>query len=167
MGSDVHIRHISRRDWKGIVALEAGAYTDSALSEGRAALESRARVSPATCFVLDFEKRLAGYVLALPYPMFQYPDLTRKEEAGFPSCNLHLHDLVIAENVRGKGLAKQLLQHLAVTAESEMYEQISLVAVAGSDTFWSANGYNAHHEVTLPGSYGMNAVYMSKKIEVG
>jgi ribosomal protein S18 acetylase RimI-like enzyme len=164
MGHDVRIRHISDGDWSGIVALEASAYTDSALSEDRAALESRARASPATCFVLDCVQQIAGYLLALPYPMLQYPDLTRPEEIIFRSRNLHLHDLVIAENFRGRGLAKQLLHHLTATAGSKKYERISLIAVAGSETFWSANGYNAHHEVALPKSYGANAVYMSKAV---
>jgi ribosomal protein S18 acetylase RimI-like enzyme len=164
MGHDVHIRHVSDGDWSGIVALEASAYTDSALSEERAALESRAHASPATCFVLDFEQQIAGYLLALPYPMLQYPDLTRMEEVIFHSRNLHLHDLVIAENFRGRGLAKHLLHHLTATAGSKMYERISLIAVAGSETFWSANGYNGHHEVALPKSYGANAVYMSKAV---
>jgi ribosomal protein S18 acetylase RimI-like enzyme len=164
MGHDVRTRHISDGDWSGIVALEASAYTDSALSEERAALESRARASPATCFVLDFEQQMAGYLLALPYPMFQYPDLTRVEEKTFHSLNLHLHDLVIAESFRGRGLAKHLLHRLTVTAGSKMYEHISLIAVGGSETFWSANGYNAHPEVALPMSYGTNAVYMSKAV---
>ncbi|MFF3242716.1 GNAT family N-acetyltransferase [Streptomyces sp. NPDC002870] len=164
MGHDVRIRHISDGDWSGILALEASAYTDSTLSEERAALESRARASPATCFVLDFEQQIAGYLLALPYPMFQYPDLTRMEETVFHSRNLHLHDLVIAEIFRGRGLAKHLVHHLTATARSKMYERISLIAVAGSEIFWSANGYKAHHEVALPRSYGTNAVYMSKAV---
>jgi ribosomal protein S18 acetylase RimI-like enzyme len=164
MGHDVRIRHISDGDWSGIVALEASTYSDSALSEEQAALESRARASPATCFVLHFEQQMAGYLLALPYPVFKYPDLTRMEEIIFQSRNLHLHDLVIAERFRGKGLAKHLLCHLTVTAGSRMYERISLIAVAGSETFWSANGYNAHREIALPRSYGTNAVYMSKAV---
>ena len=167
MGYDVRIRHISDADWTGIVALEASAYTDSALSEGRAALESRAHASPATCFVLDFEQRMAGYLLALPYPMFRYPDLSRAEEIAFRSRNLHLHDLVIAEGLRGRGLAKRLLQHLTATAGPRMYERISLVAVGGSEAFWSANGYIAHRGVALPASYGTNAVYMSKAVQRG
>ncbi|WP_406277757.1 GNAT family N-acetyltransferase [Embleya sp. NBC_00896] len=164
MASDVHIRRITDDDWNGIVALEAGAYTDSALSEERAALESRARASPATCFVLECDRRLAGYVLALPYPMFRYPDPTRREEIAFRSPNLHLHDLVIAENLRGRGLAKRLLRHLTTTAGSRAHERISLIAVGGSETFWSTNGYKAHHEVELPSSYGPNAVYMSRAV---
>jgi ribosomal protein S18 acetylase RimI-like enzyme len=165
MDHDVRIRHISESDWRGIVALEASAYTELALSEEQAALESRARASPGTCFVLDLGRQIVGYVLALPYPMFQYPDLTRTEEIVVPSSNLHLHDLVIAEDFRRRGLAKHLLRHLTATAGSRRYERISLVAVAGSETFWSGCGFRAHHEVAVPKGYGANAVYMSKTVQ--
>ncbi|WP_405780109.1 GNAT family N-acetyltransferase [Streptomyces sp. NBC_00859] len=164
MGQDVRIRNISGGDWNGIAALEARTYGADDLSEGRDALESRARPSPATCFVLRIDRQTAGYLLALPYPMFQYPDLKRAERTVFRSRNLHLHDLVIAEHLRGRGLAKRLLHHLTVTARSKTHERISLISVAGSETFWSANGYAAHRDVALPGSYGTNAVYMSKAV---
>ncbi|MCX4677181.1 GNAT family N-acetyltransferase [Streptomyces sp. NBC_01433] len=172
MVDDMRVRHIRDSDWDGIVALEAGAYTDSSLSEGRAALESRAWASPATCFVLEGglpegERRIAGYVLALPYPMYQYPDLARSEDVIFRSRNLHLHDLVIAEEFRGRGLAKRLLRPLTESARSMSYERISLIAVEGNESFWSANGYHPHPHVTLPGTYGTDAVYMSRTLHGG
>jgi GNAT superfamily N-acetyltransferase len=157
----VRIRPVAARDWDGIVALEAGAY-GSGLSEDRAALESRAQASPGTCFVLDVEDEVAGYVLSLPYPRFRCPDLTRPERSTFRSANLHLHDMVVAAGLRGRGLAKQLLRHLTATADALGYERISLVAVGGSTGFWSARGYANHPEVALPGSYGADAVYMSR-----
>ncbi len=163
----LRIRHISDSDWDGIVALEFSAYESGGLSEGRAVLKSRAGASPATCFVLEIGQRIAGYMLSLPYPEFQYPDLTRPEEStppSFRSRNLHLHDIVIADAFRRCGLGNHLVQHLTATARSSRYERISLVAVAGSDTFWSANGYHAHPELVLPKCYGANAVYMSKTI---
>ena len=167
MDSGISIRRISDDDWDSIVSLEASAYESSGLSEGPVVLKSRASASPATCFVLEVSLRIAGYVLSLPYPEFQYPDLTRAEEFAARSCppwNLHLHDLVIADDFRRCGLGNRLLQHLTATAKSSQYKRISLVAVGGSDTFWSANGYRAHRELPLPKGYGANAVYMSKKI---
>jgi GNAT superfamily N-acetyltransferase len=158
----MRIRTISAGDWADIAALEAGVYAGTGLSEERAALESRARSSPATCFVLDAGHRLAGYLLSLPYPMFRCPDLTRAEQVVFRSANLHLHDLVVAEGFRGRGLAHRLLRHLAATARSQTYQRISLVAVAGSNTFWSANGFRALPQVVLPDGYGPDAMYMSR-----
>jgi ribosomal protein S18 acetylase RimI-like enzyme len=167
MVTGISIRHITDGDWDSIVALEASAYERSGLSEGPVVLKSRASASPATCFVLEIRQRIAGYVLSLPYPPFQYPDLTRAEELAARSCppwNLHLHDLVIADGFRRCGLGNQLLQHLTATARSGKYKRISLIAVGASDTFWSTNGYRAHRELVPPKGYGANAVYMSKSI---
>ncbi|MFD9907506.1 GNAT family N-acetyltransferase [Streptomyces sp. NPDC059063] len=161
---DVRIRSIADGDWDGIAALEAEVYTRLGLSEGRAALESRARASPGTCFVLASGRRTAGYVLALPYPPFQSPDLARTERAAHSSRNLHLHDLVVAEDFRGRGLARRLLRHLTATARAGAYERMSLVAIGGSETFWSAQGFQGHREVPLPDGYGTDALYMSAPV---
>lgn len=161
MSDNVGIRRIRDEDWGEIVALEAGAYTPLGLSEGRAALESKVRASPATCFALDVERGLAGYLLALPYPASEVPELSRREEVAFRSRNLHLHDLVIAEDLRGAGLGKRLLRHLTLRARTQGYEQISLVAVGSSRTFWSANGFAERRGAVNPEGYGPGSVYMS------
>jgi len=57
-----------------------------------------------------------------------------------------------------------LLIQLTATARAQLYERISLIAVSGSDTFWSANGYRVQHGVELPASYGRDAMYMSRAV---
>lgn len=161
---DVRVRRIAEDDWGGIAALEARAYADGALSEGRAALESRERASPDTCFALDAGGRLAGYLLALPYPMFRCPDLRAPEASAYPPGNLHLHDLVVAEHLRSSGLARRALERLTAVAAARGDERISLVAVGGTAPFWSAHGYRARHEVAVPDCYGAHAVYMSREV---
>jgi len=158
------VRPINADDWNTIVALEAGAYTASGISESRAVLESRGRSSPATSFVLDTGVHVGGYLLALPYPRFRFPEPERAEETVFRSSNLHLHDIVIGDGFRGRGWAKRMLRHLTETARSFRYEQISLVAVGGTAGFWSAHGYRVHPEVAVPPGYGPDAVYMSRVI---
>lgn len=158
------IRSINADDWSTIAALEAGAYTASGLSESHTALESRACSSPATSFVLDVGERIGGYLIALPYPRFRFPDLARAEDTVFSSSNLHLHDIVIGDEFRNRGWAKRMLRHLTDTAISFRYERISLVAVGGTTGFWSAHGYRVHPEVALSAGYGADAVYMSRVI---
>jgi ornithine decarboxylase len=158
------VRSINEDDWSTIAALEAGAYSANGLSESRAALESRARDSPATSFVLDIGERVSGYLLALPYPRFRFPHPDRVEDTVFRSSNLHLHDIVVGDEFRGRGWAKRMLRHLTDTARSLRYERISLVAVGGTTGFWSAHGYRVHPEITLPTGYGADAVYMSRVI---
>lgn len=151
-------------DWQRITELEERAYAAAGLSEGPAALASRAGATPELCLVLETRDGVAGYVIALPYPAARVPDLTRHEHTAFRSNNLHLHDLVIAEESRGAGLGALLFRRLTATARTQAYERISLVAVAGSDTFWSAAGFQPDADVEVPGTYGENAVYMSKPI---
>ncbi|WP_327068887.1 GNAT family N-acetyltransferase [Kitasatospora sp. NBC_01250] len=164
MNQDIRIRPIHDGDWDAIVALEAATYTDGELSEERAALESRGRVAPGTSFVLERERRLLGYVLALPYPVDRYPDLSRAEHRAHRSRNLHLHDLVIAPGARGRRLGTRLLAHLTATAAAKGYERISLVAVGGAHTFWAAHGFAAHPGIALPTGYGPDAHYMSSTV---
>ncbi|WPO75356.1 GNAT family N-acetyltransferase [Streptomyces sp. KN37] len=164
---EIRIRHIADRDWDGIVALESRAYSRLGLSEGRAALKSKAHASPATCYALDLGGRLAGYLLALPYPESAYPDLcaTIETRPALPSRNLHLHDIVVAPDLRHRGLARHLLHHLTAAARSHGYERLSLVAVGGSETFWAARGFTPGH--VSPAGYGPTAVYMSKAVPAG
>jgi GNAT superfamily N-acetyltransferase len=157
---DPRIRPVRDGDWPAVAALEAEAYASSSLSEGQAALESKGRISPDTCFVLDLDGRVTGYLLALPYPRFQYPELARTEEPVHHVRNLHLHDMVVAEDQRGRGWGSRLLGRLTATARPA-YEHISLIAVGGMAAFWASRGYWAHPEIRLPQSYGDDAVYMS------
>ncbi|APY89588.1 GNAT family N-acetyltransferase [Streptomyces alfalfae] len=167
----VRVRRIDEADWDGIVELEARAYTRLGLSEGRDALRSRTLASPDTCFALDLGPRLAGYLLALPYPEERYPDLHspegRPEAAPRTSRNLHLHDIVVAEDLRQRGLARHLVDALTATARAHGYERISLVAVGGSDRYWARHGYTADEAAGLPAGYGPTAVYMSRAVPVG
>jgi ribosomal protein S18 acetylase RimI-like enzyme len=158
------VRPIADHDWPAVVTLEAQAYSGIGLSEDRAALESRARTSPRTCLVVDVGQQVAAYVLALPYPLFRYPALARPEAESFSSANLHLHDLVVGKEFRGRGLARQLERQLAQLAASLKYTSISLIAVAGSRDFWAGCGYDGLPAVSVPLSYGANAVYMTRMI---
>ncbi|KOV23202.1 ornithine decarboxylase [Streptomyces sp. XY152] len=163
-GPDVRVRRVAEDDWPRIAALEAEAYASASLSEGVAALRSRGRASPATCFVLETGDRVVGYALALPYPRLRYPDLTRPEERAHDSRNLHLHDLVIARDLRGRGLGGRLLRHLTAVAGRSSYERISLVAVGGTAGFWAGRGYRPEPGAELHGAYGEGAVYMSRPV---
>ncbi|MGQ4511090.1 GNAT family N-acetyltransferase [Streptomyces sp. DW26H14] len=164
LSHDLRVRHVLDDDWDAVVGLESDTYAAAGLSEGRAALESRVSASPSTCFVLHVDGRLAGYVLALPYPEAAYPELAGTDATTFESANLHLHDLVIAEDLRGRGLGGHLLSHLTAVAATAGFERISLVAVGGSDTFWAGNGFTAHAEIVPTGDYGADAVYMSRTV---
>ncbi|MFI2639875.1 GNAT family N-acetyltransferase [Streptomyces sp. NPDC018610] len=164
MAHHTRVRGIGEADWPAVAALEAEAYADLSLAEGEALLRSRAHASAGTCFVLDLDGRIAGYVLALPYPELRCPDLTRPEQAVHHSSNLHLHDLVITRPLRRKGLGGRLAGHLTDVARRHGFWTMSLVAVGDKEPFWRSHGYRARHEVALPAGYGADAVYMTARV---
>lgn len=160
----IRLRRLADDDWDEIVALEARAYAESGLSEGREVLRSRGRVSPDTCFVLEHDGQFGGYLLALPYPSGRCPELTEAEASDFDSVNLHAHDFVITEKLRARGLSPHYVRQIEQEARSQGFERISMVAVQRSHVLWRRLGYAAHAEVGLPESYGTEAVYMSKAL---
>ncbi|MFG2913771.1 GNAT family N-acetyltransferase [Kitasatospora sp. NPDC048298] len=164
MSEDLRIRLLADGDWDAVVALEHDAYAADGLSEGREALQSRARSSPGTCFVLERRGAVCGYLLSLPYPPLRCPDLDRPEAAAYESRNLHVHDLVIAEELRGREVALGFIRHFRSHAQELGFERISMVAVRGADILLRLLGYRAHREVAVPASYGRRAVYMSMPV---
>ncbi|CAM3618089.1 GNAT family N-acetyltransferase [Kibdelosporangium persicum] len=154
------IRAVADEDWDSIATLEAGAYQDLGLSEDLSVLKSRAQ----TAFVLELDGTTAGYVLALPWRPFHCPDLGRPEREIVASTNLHLHDMVVADEHRRRGLGRLLLSRLVRAAKDAGYGRISLVAIGGREKFWSANGFRPHPQITVPSCYGPGALYMSTAI---
>ncbi|MET8541188.1 GNAT family N-acetyltransferase [Kitasatospora sp. NPDC004799] len=164
MSEELRIRQLAEGDWDAVVALEHDAYAADGLSEGREALQSRALGSPETCFVLEQRGTVRGYLLSLPYPPLRCPDLARPEETAYASDNLHVHDLVIAEELRGRDVALGFIRHFRARAEEQGYQRISMVAVRGADILLRLLGYRAHREVPVPACYGRRAVYMSMPV---
>ncbi len=165
MSEELRIRLLNEQDWDSVVDLEHAAYAADGLSEGREALQSRARSSPDTCFVLERHGAVVGYLLSLPYPPLRCPDLGRPEEAVYRSANLHVHDLVIAEELRGREVALGFIRHFREQAGEQGFERISMVAVRGADILLRLLGYRAHREVAVPACYGRRAVYMSMPVD--
>lgn len=155
-------RPVTEEDWPDIVALETETYAESGLSEKPEALASR--INRSTSFVLADGREIAGYVLALPYPRFRFPDLARADTTSFISTNLHLHDLVVGPGYRRLGLGERLLGHMMTEARRQAYEVVSLVAVGDGAGFWAAHGFLRHSEITLPAAYGPGATYMSRPL---
>ncbi|MFB7473609.1 GNAT family N-acetyltransferase [Kitasatospora sp. NPDC056184] len=161
----VAFRRLAEGDWDTVVELESAAYAADGLSEGRQALYSRGQASPDTCYVAEHDGRVVGYLLSLPYPLYRCPDLSSPEEAVFESTNLHVHDLVITEELRGRDLALRFIRHLREEARRRGFDRISMVAVRRTDILLTLLGYRAHRDVAVPECYGERAVYMSMPVD--
>ncbi len=166
MGFAFRFRGIATADWPMLERLEFDAYAAHGLSEGVAALRSRARVHPDVCFAIEADHAAVGYAIALPYPFLRAPDLKQPDDGGAsPSDNLHLHDIVVAEDLRGRGVLRAFLPHLTTTARALGFGRISMVSVLGNEARWARFGFIAHPGVPVDEEYGPQAVYMSQRVD--
>jgi predicted N-acetyltransferase YhbS len=65
---------------------------------------------------------------------------------------LSLHDLAVAPEARGHGVARTLFAAVHALARERGFASVSLVAVQGSDPFWARLGFRAvEHFEYAPG----------------
>jgi ornithine decarboxylase len=159
------VRPIEDADWEAIAAIEHEAYVPLGLSEGPEALRAWRKLSPETCFVVEADGHVAGYVISLAHPAGSAPELGHPPGTVAQTTNIHLHDLAVAAADRGRGLAKLLLRRLERAAAAKGFETIGLVAVGAGPGFWAAAGFEPR-EAAVPESYGAQSTYMSRAVEV-
>lgn len=152
---------ISPQDWPAILRIQNEAYYEIT-PEPEAVMRSKQQRSPATCFVLaGLNEEVLAYCLAYPFPAAKVPSLGEIACASDGcSQNLFLHDLAVAKQTVGKGIATTLVEHLLQVATERGFRSISLVAIQQADRFWSKFGFSVDHSVVIDSSYAHDARYM-------
>ena len=80
-----------------------------------------------------------------------------------------LHDLAVAPQAAGQGLAQRLVSHLWARAAEERLSHSALVSVQGSQPFWERLGYRVQAlddpaQQRHLDSYGPGACYMAQPL---
>ncbi|KZN37115.1 GNAT family N-acetyltransferase [Pseudoalteromonas luteoviolacea] len=157
------INSISGSSWNSILKIQEEAYTDI-LPEEINELKSKWIASPNTCAVyLNNDNKIVAYLLSHPWGSELPPKLNEKAQIT-DSPNLYLHDLAIAQQARGKGIAKKLVTNVIAKAKSQGFTKIMLVAVQGSDTFWAKFGFTITPNALVCPSYGNNSKLMTLEL---
>lgn len=133
--------------------------------EEDAVFADRLTLSPDGCWLLEGERAPLGYVLAHPWRLGSVPALdtvlgTLPEAAD----TFYLHDLALLPGARGTGAAGRIVRKLIEGAKD--YPTMSLVAVNGSQPFWSRFGFVPHEDAALGAklaSYDAQACYMVRR----
>lgn len=140
-------RSMRTDDLPNVIALAARAHL--AFPERDEVFAERLALAPDFCLVHEVEVAVedggrtafGGYVVAHPWTDGPPPALDTLLGALPAGADiLHLHDCVIAESARGRGGARAGLAALVARAEGA-YRAIGLVAVAGKETYWAAQGF--------------------------
>jgi ribosomal protein S18 acetylase RimI-like enzyme len=155
-------RAMETSDLDGVVAVAAIAFPDH--PEGRACFAERLTLAPESCFVLAGEGRVAGYLIAYPWPLEAIPPLDTLLGA-LPESrdSWYLHDLALLPEARGGGNARAGLAQLFAKIDAP----IALVSVNDSAGFWQSQGFAPQGSPALKAklsSYGPHARYMVRSV---
>jgi ribosomal protein S18 acetylase RimI-like enzyme len=155
---------INENAWIDIVNIQDKAYA-GILPEDAHVLKSKWLSSPNTCAVyLDDSNRISAYLLAHPWSGETPPKLNQVTVVTGNEY-LYLHDLALAEQARGKGIAKKLVENLINTAKTQGFKKILLVSVQHSGGFWRQFGFLQLPTAAICSSYGDGAKLMVLGLE--
>lgn len=158
------VRPIRDDDWEAIVTIENAAYTELP-PESMETLQSRVLLSPETCFVaVNEDNTVLGYCLAHRWVPDGAPALHEILCALPESKNLYLHDLAVAPDAQGTGVARLICRELLALAGQKRFLSLTLVSVQNSASFWRKFGFVEVPTIKLSPSYTENAVFMMLKL---
>lgn len=140
MSVNTDIRRMRAADLPAVMAIQAQAYPP-AMNEAESVFAQRLQVSPDYCWVAEDRKGLAGYLFCY---RSQHGKITALGAGFTPSetgdC-LYLHDLAIARQARGSGVAGQLIKQALAAGQSMKLRHAALVSVQGAQPFWAKHGF--------------------------
>ncbi|MGE3986698.1 GNAT family N-acetyltransferase [Pseudorhodoplanes sp.] len=125
---------------------------------------------PGGCFVIgEAEARIQGYCFSHCWTFGPPPALdTRLGALPQQPSAYFIHDLTIEASLRRRNLASLLVTRLIEIARSIPVDRMMLVAVSGSEPFWTRMGFRRTADQMLQAAarekYGRHAVQMDREV---
>ncbi|UVF18268.1 GNAT family N-acetyltransferase [Microvirga terrae] len=136
--------------------------------EDRAVLAERQRLYPTGCFMLTEDEHAIGYAFTHPWHLGEPPRLNRMlGELPSSPTTYYIHDVALLPTARGRGYAAQVTDRLIAHAREAGFDNLSLVAVNKSQTFWEKAGFRVLAAEGLKAklaSYGPDAALMMHRL---
>ncbi|GAK54772.1 GCN5-related N-acetyltransferase [Candidatus Vecturithrix granuli] len=141
--NNIIIKTMQEADLDAVLAIQAQAYRPY-FHEARTCFAEKLRLYPQGCWVAWDDMRPAAYlvshswsqdqIVALHAPLQQLPQ--------HPDC-YYIHDLSVSPAFHGKGLGRIMVEKAKECALNIGLKTILLVAVQGSQSFWSKFGFQS------------------------
>jgi len=167
--ANIILRPIIPYDWTAILQIQELAYTKIA-PETIETLQSKEKISPNTCWVIELEGNVAGYLLAHPWSS-RKPLPLDFEIKSIPhnADTLYIHDLALHPDVQQSGIGSKCIDFALQEAQKQGFKKTALISVQDSSSFWEKAGYQIVSNLSLSSqesfqAYGSDAVYMEKDI---
>ena len=126
----------------------------------------RILLCPHGCYVLVAGADVLGHASTHPWMRGKPPAMNQMLGHVPASADCwYIHEIVLHEQVRGRGCVQAVFETLRATALSEGLQVMALVAVEGASAYWEGLGFRS---VALDGarigSYGGQAAYMELRL---
>ncbi|MFN3625685.1 MAG: GNAT family N-acetyltransferase [Hyphomicrobium sp.] len=136
--------------------------------EDEAVLAERQRLYPAGCLILEMDGEPMGYALTHPWHYLQPPALNVALGAlpDAPST-YYIHDVAMLPEARGARAGSAAVRAIVDHATASGMSNVSLVAIKGSEGFWSRHGFETVSDPQLDKklkSYDEAARYMVRRL---
>lgn len=163
--ADMDIQPMTLADLGPVLALQHRCYP-AEYHEPLAAFENKLKQSPDTAWLARCGNSALAYLVCLPVDEDHFPALHADNWAPPPEAKwLYLHDLAVDPAHRGSGAGQRLVEQAFEHARRTGLGGLALVAVQGSQPYWSRQGFVAR-VVEHPGlhqrlrSFGDGACFM-------
>lgn len=132
------------------------------LGEPAGIFAERISLCPEGCHVLMSGPEMVGHAITHPWRRGTPPAMNQRlGSLPLDADCWYIHEVVLAEQARGRGGVRAILQVLQEAATARELRVIALVAVEGAFAYWEGLGFR---QVPLTGaqigSYGGQAAYM-------
>lgn len=154
------LRPMLPADLDAVLRIQAACYP-AAMQEPAAVVAARMTAAHGTCLVGSHEGVVRGYLFAYPSRLGLVTDLNAPFTVSARPDTLYLHDLAIAPDALGRGLARALVDEALRLSRMLGLAHAALVSVQDSAHFWRALGWRAAstHDAGLH-TYPPGALYM-------
>jgi ribosomal protein S18 acetylase RimI-like enzyme len=164
--SPITLRAMQPGDLDAILQVQAACYP-VAMQEGADVVLARIRQAGDTSFVAARQDgAILAYVFAYRSVQGAVTPLDARFDVATAGDTLYLHDLAVAPQAAGQGLARRLAAHVDALARRQGNRWCALVSVQDSRRFWERLGYCATDCATQQAraalaSYPPGALYMT------
>lgn len=163
------IRLMQATDLPAVVKLQDRCYS-AELFEPAELVKRRYLAFADSCWVATYQDKLWGYLFSYPSMLGKVNPLAEDfAEVADADC-LYLHDMAVSSDARGQGVAKQLLAAAEQHALQQALQNLTLVAVQNSASYWLQHGFSPVVSLTaeaidnLASYSGQQAQYLAKSL---
>lgn len=160
----VLLRAMQVKDLAAVYQIQTEAYV-AEMVEAPALLAARLANAPDCAWVAAQDHQVIAYLAAYPTLLGRISALGQDFQVAEPANALYLHDMAVASDQTGKGLARAMLKFALAHARRQGWQYACLVSVQSTRSYWQGLGFIEQTDLSLEqkaklASYAGPAHYM-------